>query len=367
MNIEKMLYIYLFVCLAMIVFNVVTAVVLHRKDKRTVKISEGFRDEIASQIRNLKETGAVTSEHKDYLISKLRRVGNMKAFDKVLEEFYEEDPDETECYLSELSHVIVYLTEMYAKKGSIEAAYFPYIIKKYGFIKNKKLPVVIDEMYALLKEPSIYCRENAMQALYTTGDCGCVTEAIKIIDGSGLFFHEKLLADGLLNFDGDHEKLICELINIFDGFTVEMRVALLNFFRFDSPNHGLFALGLLRDETQDDEIRYACIRYLGKYHYDDAYEYLLTLARNGKKWQYRAIASSALAIYPGEETEAVLKNNLHSREWYIRYNSSESLERLGITYIDLIDIMEGNDRYASEILRYRFDAKKLSESEEAKV
>ena len=61
-------------------------------------------------------------------------------------------------------------------------------------------------MYTLLRESSIYCRENAMQALYT-GDCDCIMKALKILDGGESFFHEKLLTDGLLEFTGDHEAL----------------------------------------------------------------------------------------------------------------------------------------------------------------
>lgn len=71
----------------------------------------------------------------------------------------------------------------------------------------------------------------------------------------------------------------------------------------------------------------------------------------------------ALALYPGEQTVKTLKKNLGNRNWYIRYNSSASLEKLGMTYLDLIDIIEGNDRYASEILRYRFDIRNVIEEE----
>ena len=34
-------------------------------------------------------------------------------------------------------------------------------------------------------------------------------------------------------------------------------------------------------------------------------------------------------------------------------------EQLGFGYLDLIDVIEGSDRYASEILRYRFDVREL--------
>ena len=42
---------------------------------------------------------------------------------------------------------------------------------------------------------------------------------------------------------------------------------------------------------------------------------------------------------------------------------------LGTAYLrdDLIDVIEGHDRYASEILRYRFDVRELEERKEDAV
>ena len=57
----------------------------------------------------------------------------------------------------------------------------------------------------------------------------------------------------------------------------------------------------------------------------------------------------------------VLKGALSSRNWYVRYNAAQSLGALGLDYTDLIDIFEGDDRYAEEMLRYRFDQNKLKE------
>jgi hypothetical protein len=51
----------------------------------------------------------------------------------------------------------------------------------------------------------------------------------------------------------------------------------------------------------------------------------------------------------------------------VRYNAADSLERLGVKYEEMIDVFEGGDRYASEMLRYRFDRKKLKEKEAVTV
>lgn len=102
------------------------------------------------------------------------------------------------------------------------------------------------------------------------------------------------------------------------------------------------------------QLRYAAIRYLGKYPFSKAYEVLCGFAEENseQKWEYAAIASTALGSYPCENTVHILKKNLYSRNWYVRLNSAASLKNLGITYSELSDIIDGNDRYASEIIKY---------------
>ncbi len=362
MSVELMIYIYLFVCVAMIVFNIVTAIVLKQKDKRTVRVSESFGYHIGLQLERVKRGEPCEEKHKRYMQRKLKRVGNMIALDKMLEAAYSDDPQAVKSYLCELDGVFVFLCAVYSGKDRIEAAYFPYIVKKYRLIAFRALPTVMETMLSMLDEPSIYCRENAMQALYTSGDADCVIKALTKIDKSDLFYHGKLITDGMLNFTGRSRELIDKIIARFNTFSTDMQVALLNYIRFSSPDYCEFAYSLLCDEKQNDEIRYCAVRYLGKYRYDAAYDKLCYFAenKNEDKWQYSAIASSALGTYPFEGTVKLLKENLYSHNWYIRFNSAESLERLGVSYAELADILDGNDRYASEILRYRLQREERS-------
>lgn len=116
---------------------------------------------------------------------------------------------------------------------------------------------------------------------------------------------------------------------------------------------------LLAGSLRDDEIRFSCIRYFGKYPYEPAYPILLSFADcpQDQRWEYAAIAATALASYPGEHTVEVLKKALNSSNWYIRFNAAQSLERFQLTYLELSDVMESGDRYAREILQYRMDMK----------
>lgn len=365
MKIEVMIYVYLAICVGMILFNIVSAVLSRSRDKRISETNKRFNDRIRNELAFLEQNGNIHINHKKYLSKKLKRIGNMRSFDMMLESEYTEDPELVQQYLHSLNGVFVSLTISYCKKEAMEAAFFPYIIKKYRILQGRPFNSIIDMLYSLLTEPSIYCRENAMQAIYTTGDTDCVLKALKIVDNPNRFYHDKLITDGLMNFDGSFAKLNTALWEAFEDFSVQMQLALLNYFRFSPGDHCERILQLMTDKNRDDEIKFACIRYFGKYRFDKAYPHLLQYAdcRNDARWEYCAIASSALSIYPCEKTTERLKANLYHRNWYIRFNSSQALEKMGLTYIDLIDIVEGNDRYASEILRYRFDVRDMIEEE----
>ena len=363
MFVQILIYVYLGICAGMILYNIVTALLSRRLAQRSFRDSIRLELAVEREFDHLALTGEVNETHFRYMERRLRRVNNMVAFDKALERLCVRRPELTRSYLTALNGVTITLAEDYCRRGEIEAAYFPYIIKKYQLLGGADDAPLKEVLLKLLHEPSIYCRENAMQALYTSGDAQIIVRALHIIDASSLYYNTKLLADGLLNFNGDKTQLAEALWAAFEDFKVWMQVTILNYFRFSSGAHCEWVLALLNDGARDDELRFSCLRYLGRYPYPPAYADLLRYAMPSEnaRWEYAAIASSVLASYPGAETAAVLKRNLYHPNWYIRFNASKSLEQLGFGYLDLIDVIEGNDRYASEILRYRFDMRALEE------
>lgn len=361
MKVEILIYAYLTVCASMIAFNIACIFVLRRKDKKIDTCKIDFTDGIKRCI----ESNKVDAQHRKYLSKKLRRINNLMAFDKTLEELYPENPEEIRRYIEELSSVFVYLSLEYLKKNKLQAAYFPYIIKKYRICSGQNTSSITNAMLMLVRDPSLYCRENAMQSLNAIGDAASVIKALHILDECDYYHHSKLISDGLLEFSGDKERLSDMLWRDFFTFSEKMQVAILDYFRFSSGNHCEQILRLLISENRTDEVAYSCIRYFGKYRYEPAYPYLLDFAEASDEvyWEYAAITATALAFYPCKKTGEALKALLHSKNWHVRYNASQSLDCLGLDYTDLIDIFESDDRYAVEIMRYRLGQKKLKTKE----
>ena len=190
-----------------------------------------------------------------------------------------------------------------------------------------------------------------------------VARALKIIDTNLSYHHPKLISDGLMLYKGDRVELKNTLFTHFNDYSVHMRVNILNYFRFAGIKCDSEMLETLKNEKEHNEIRFSAIRYFEKFPSDDAQPIILNLAENleNRIWEYQAIATSALKSYPGDATFRILVKNLSSSNWHIRQNSAISCEKLGYTYQDLINVFDGNDRYAREIIRYRLDRRNAEE------
>ena len=361
MKAEILIYAYLAVCVAMIGFNIACIFVFRVKDKRLNHYSQRF----IRTVRQVIADRTVTEDHCKYLSKKLKKINNLMAFDMTLDDLFAQNPEQTKDYIRQLSSLFTYLTLEYREKSEIQAAYFPYIIKKYKIFQGQPIGIVMDILLELVHSPSLYVRENALQAIYSIGSAECTMNALWILNESTYYHHPKMITDGLLNFSGDTKQLAERLWDNFDRFSNRMQRVIVDYFRFSSPDHQERILELLTSHGVDDEVAYSCIRYLGKYAYPPAYPVLTDIVEKYQhdQWIYTSITASALSGYPGDRTVAILKELLHSPNWHVRFNASQSLMALGLYYTDMIDVFEGRDRYAGEIMRYRFDQKNTKETE----
>ena len=75
-------------------------------------------------------------------------------------------------------------------------------------------------------------------------------------------------------------------------------------------------------------------------------------------WELQNACVSALAVYHGPQTLEILKKETSSKNWNDRRNAAKSLAVLNTDRDALADILQGNDRYAKEMLEYQLDAVK---------
>lgn len=367
MNVETLIYAYLVICSSMIVFNCACIFVFRYRNTALQKRSTYLEKQITDQIQRIEAGKAVEDSHKRYLQKKLQRIKHLMAFDETLDRLLRQEPEAVWKYLQEIASVFISLSLENKYHNTIHVTYFAYIVKKYRVIRRNPDSPVARMMMKLLQEPGLYCRENAMQAICSSEDCTVVLHALQQIDQQQWFYHEKMLTDNLVAFSGDSKHLASILWNEFSHFSIRMRGVILDYIRFSGMNMQEELLPLLADSQQDDENRFSCIRYFGKIPYEPAFPLLIDFVENpnNNRWEYAAIAATALASYPCEHSIEALKKALSSSNWYIRLNASKSLESFHLSYLELSDVMDGNDRYAREILQYRMDLKKARQKQEA--
>lgn len=368
MKIELMIYVYIAICLSMILYNIVYVFILKHREKSLISNSRKNEKIIEEQLERIRNGQGVAEEHKKMLRKKLNKTGGITAFDKALEKEFEKNPETVEKYLFEVFPVFEYLTHKYMSKDTIRIAYFPYILYKYNILKNHESVELTDILLELLRSVNIYCRENALKAIYSMQRPELVISALRTVDKNLSFHHPKLITDGLMLFKGDTNVLKNMFFEESDGFSDKMRLNILNYFRFAGVRCDREMMEILQDEKENNEIRFSAIRYFEKFPSDDARPVLHSIAENldGRIWEYQAIATSALKSYTDDVTFRILVKNLSNSNWHVRQNSAISCEKLGYTYHDLISVFDGDDRYAREIMRYRLDRRE-SENEAVKV
>lgn len=362
MSVETVIYSYLVICGAVIIFNIASVFVLKSKDTKLERRAAQFEIIIKDCLEDIEKGRKVDASHIAFLIKKLRNLSSLSAFDTALKSLKDENSQNLKGYLMDINPVFENLMGRYiSERDVIKVTYFVYVVSEYGVIENHASARMIRYLLSLLRVPSIYCRENALRAIYSTGDEDAVIRALKIVDEIPDFHHSKLVHDGMYKFCGNNKRLVEKLLYYFDSYSLQMQIAILDYIRFTSGEYCQEMMEKMSDRDSDDEIKFCCIRYFGKYRYEPSYPMLLDFAANydNRRWEYASIASQSLASYPSEHTVEILKENLHSREWYVRFNAAQSLEKLGVTYLELQDIFDGSDRYAREMLQYRFDQREL--------
>lgn len=360
MSVETMVFFYGVVCAAMILFNCGCIYLFKQRERRTHSASIRFVEQIHAQMEGLKETDALSDRDCKRIEQKLRHVKGLVSFDLAMEELLAEDSEAGREYIRALHPVFLHLSNIYLKRETTQSIYLLHILRKYRVCSDAAADPLLDLMLAYVRKPGIYCRSRALSVLCQTKREDRLVEALSILSEQDAYFPEKLLVSLLLSFEGDSDTLIRLLTARFQSFSPALQTAVIAYITQTSDQYSELFAGWLMDDPED-ELRYALLRYFGQHCYEPVREYLYALIEHQRdsRWIDASIAASALCSYPGEKTIAVLKRGLSGRNWYVRYNAAESLEKLGVTYNELSDILNGTDRYAREMVTYRTERNNL--------
>lgn len=363
MGSEVLLLGYGAVCLSMLVFNVVNSLLMKGEGMRLEKRCRRLEEKVRRQMRYIQDGGMVEERHIRYLLRRLSSVKNLVAFDRVMERCLT-DEHEADEYKRQIQPAILRLTVLYLNHEAMETAYFAWFLGKNSPKSHGDTDELEEILVQYMKKPNLYCRINALDALYSFGCAKSIVKALTLLGQEGGFIHEKILTDGLLTFAGSHEQLMGLLWDNFGNFSDRMQLAVLNYIRFKSGGYCEGMLEIMMDGGRDKEQRLLAIRYFGRYFYEPALEPLLDFVsdQSPQNWEYAAISASALAKYSGEKVILALIEAVHSANWHVRYNAAASLEASSPDDWEMMDAAGRNDRYAREMLMYRMELKHARET-----
>lgn len=358
---ELIIYFYMANCLAVLIFNIIYIFADRLKGKRLGTRSLKMADMLREQMARLDAFGDVEQSHLDRLAVSLKKLENMRAFERSVDEILAENgnPEQRELaarYLKCLRPVFLALTDCYERRDEIEQAYFASLIEKFGIDRGHvSFDGIMEFLNRMAVKRDVYVRENALKALYSIGNQEAVLAAWEKMEATRIYHNQKLLADGLLKFTGDRVALAWTLWKRREEFDVLLLLPVMQFIRFLTDDFQEEFLKLLHSQTADKELRLEAIRYFRKYPYEAAREELKRFVwyQEYIDWEYAAMAATALLAYPGADTVDCLKEGLKASNWYVRLNCAESLVKgMKLPKWQLYDVYNGNDRYAREILDY---------------
>lgn len=347
---------YFIVCVGIILFNCFTEIISRYRScvlrKREQRYFEEYRQLFLENITENKK-------QEIRLIRELRSTSRLLTFSEALHKVENSRPEQFQQGIASVSRLMEELIPVYQRKSDMEKACLAYVFAIFRMPKFQTKEIVFPFLFNLLKNESLYCRENALRALYSSEDVNVVMQALEFLNANmQLLPHEKIFVDGLLSFN-KKEELIALLLKKLREFHPKLQVNLLNYIRYASPNWKDEMLSLL-ETNKDPEIQIACVRYFGRYRDERSVPFLLYHAEEEKEgfWELQNACISTLAAYPGPQTLEILKKEISSKNWHVRHNAAKSLAALNTEMDALADILQGNDRYAKEMLKYQLDVVK---------
>lgn len=351
LTIESIIYFYLFVCVCLLVFNLLYITrskgVKRKRKKRVVRWERALGDILVRGEDNLLR--------RERLFEKLKRTEDLLAFQHVLSEIAQTQEELVGTFFQENRASLLSLALAYRKRPAMERAFFAYVIASFHPPATSQRDQLSEILLGYLEDSTVYCRENVLHALYALGSPQAVEHALELLHLRGWYHHPRLLSDGLVKFTGDRVDLADRLWRDRHRWEEFLTVAVVQF-ATNLPEDSFSAsfLAALEEDGLTLEVRFALLRYFQRHYYPPAKPLLLTLVENGggKEGGLAIPAAASLARYPGEDTMAALKQALHSRNWYVRRNAAQSLVTLGISPEQAEEIRAGGDRYALEMLAY---------------
>lgn len=352
-DVDIIIYSYLFICFLMIIFNVFYIFYSNNDKKKRDKDKIRWVKAITEEFERIEKNETISFTHLKDIDKKIDTSNKLLAYYHALNEVKEiSSEDNVKQYLAGCAIVYQKLADRFGKKDSMDRAAFAYFISENVPYHDQEYHPIMQILLNYVDDSSVYCRENLIKAFCAFGNVQAMMNFLNIIEDRNLFHHKKLIADGLAEFSGDREELSMELWKNHKEYSENMLLSIISYISEVSDNYGAVFMQELTELENTPEVRLAMIRYFRNHPYEPIKPYLISLLSDERDENADIVAAFVLSSYPCEETIEALKIAIRHDKWYVRQNAANSLVDIVEDDSVLKEILEGKDKYASDMLRY---------------
>lgn len=350
-NINGVIYFYMFICIALLVYNIVYIYTSEKKKQTGIRNIARWERVLAEVWEELKLTGTLSDQHVSSLKKKLKRINQLIAYHTAIEPHLTEEA--VRRYMDLNHDTFQYLAAYYRQRPAMERSFFAYVMSEYHPAAKREHDPTSELLLEFMQDSTVFCRENVLKALVALGDPAPIEHAFEMFSDLEIYHHPRLISDEFMKFPGDKSNLVWRLWNRRNRFSEPLQTAIVQFATSLSEEFSEEFLKALKDNSTLLEVRFALVRYFQRYHYPNVREFLYSCVENQSELAIPACA--ALSRYPGEDTKKILTLALGNRNWYVRRNAAHSLVTLGISNEEINSLLTSDDRYAREMMKYTLD------------
>ncbi|MEG1577255.1 MAG: HEAT repeat domain-containing protein [Oscillospiraceae bacterium] len=362
LRVDYLIFTYMFLALCMLFFDFGYLGWKRWFDVHEPKKAERYRQHMVLMLLN-SDTYRLSPEREKHIARKLRHYTNLLTFHETVSEILLTDDygPMMKRWIVENRELFLKISESYLKGDSqkgdnqIKKALFAYVVWHYGLCTPREGDPFAKLLYKICREPSLYCRENALCGLYVSGSTAHVVKAYRLLTQWGVEHNQRLVTDGLMLFAGDHNALAEALWAHWDEFSDFYHASFINYIRMTSDRFGSRFFHLLQTQDVEKEVKFSILRYFRRYYDRDAEHYLQEVVRNRDQvdWEFASVAALALENYPGVESVEALLEACHSAHFYVRNNAAESLLKIAKPHIFRDILARETDPFTKEMLTYK--------------
>ena len=357
LTIDLIIYGYLLVCVLLVLFNVFYIFYSQALKNAIARAAVRWEKAIRDELSHIDE--GISEDHLSQIQKKIVNTNAFLGYSRAVEALIGSDDEKVKAgmrkYLDGCEAQYHRIARIYSRRDTMDKAFAAYFISMttrcYGEEESPIYRIMMD--YA--EDSSVYCRENLLKAFYAFGNYRALFNFMVMQKDLGFTHHKKLLSDGLMTFKGDKEKLAALLWENISRFSENTRLAIISFISGIRADYREKFFAELCKDDNDEESAIAYIRYFRRHVYEPAGEKLRAIMESDADSNIKIVVASVLSAYPCRESIEVLKKSLGSSNWYVRFNSANSLLDIGLSKEDEKSILDGKDRYARDMLIYAIE------------